>query len=48
MTAWAGGVRDIIPGRKQLSDFDGIVKEWKSSVGDTIRKENLDARAASR
>jgi putative aldouronate transport system substrate-binding protein len=48
MTAWSDGVRDVILGRKPMSDFDTIVKEWKSSVGDTIRKEYLDAMAATR
>jgi hypothetical protein len=31
-----------------MSDFDNIVKEWKSNVGDTIRKEYTDAMAAAR
>jgi hypothetical protein len=42
------GVRDIVLGRGPMSDFDGLVKEWKSSAGDSIRKEYLDATAAAR
>ena len=47
MTVWSDGMRDIILGRKQMSEYDTIVKEWKSNVGDTIRKEYTDAMAAA-
>jgi hypothetical protein len=30
-----------------MSEYDTIVKEWKSNVGDTIRKEYSDAMAAA-
>jgi putative aldouronate transport system substrate-binding protein len=48
MTAWSDGMRDILLGRKQMSEYDTIVKEWKSNVGDTIRKEYTDAMAAAK
>jgi len=31
-----------------MSDYDGIVKEWQNSVGETIRKEYTEAMAAAR
>lgn len=44
--------RGIVPGRKQMSEYDTIVdntvKEWTSSVGETIRKEYTDAMAAAK
>ena len=48
MTVWSDGMRDIILGRKPLSEYDSIVKEWKNNVGDTIRKEYADAMAAAK
>jgi putative aldouronate transport system substrate-binding protein len=48
MTVWSDGMRDVILGRKPISDYDTIVKEWKSNVGDTIRKEYADAMAAAK
>ena len=48
MTTWSDTVRDVLLGRKQLSDFDAAVKEWKGSVGDTIRKEYTDAMAGAK
>jgi putative aldouronate transport system substrate-binding protein len=48
MTTWSDGVRDVILGRKTMADYDTIVKEWKSNVGDTIRKEYMDAMAGAK
>jgi putative aldouronate transport system substrate-binding protein len=43
---WSDGVRDIILGRRPLSDYDGITKDWVSNAGDQIRKEFSDAMKA--
>jgi putative aldouronate transport system substrate-binding protein len=40
-------VSDVIAGRRPLSDFDGLVKTWQSTGGDTIRKEYQDALMAA-
>jgi putative aldouronate transport system substrate-binding protein len=40
---WSDGVRDIILGRRPLSDYDGITKDWVTNAGDQIRKEFSDA-----
>jgi putative aldouronate transport system substrate-binding protein len=37
---------DIVAGRRPLTDFDGLLKEWKTGGGDTIRGE-LEAVFAS-
>jgi putative aldouronate transport system substrate-binding protein len=42
------GVRDIIVGRRPMSDYDGLVADWRSGGGDTIRKEFQDALAAAK
>ena len=46
-TVFSDGVRDIILGRKPMSAYDGLVKEWASSAGDQMRKEYMDAMAAA-
>jgi putative aldouronate transport system substrate-binding protein len=38
---------DIVVGRRPFSDFDQIVKDWRSAAGDQIRKEYLGAFAAN-
>jgi len=40
------GVRDIIAGRRPMSDYDTLVKAWTSGGGEQIRKEFSDAIAA--
>ncbi|HEV7665896.1 MAG TPA: hypothetical protein VGQ62_20360, partial [Chloroflexota bacterium] len=42
------GVTDIIAGRRPVADFDQLVKDWQASGGEQIRKELLDAMAASK
>ncbi len=37
------GVVDIIVGRRLFSDYDSLVSDWRSAVGDQIRKEYLPA-----
>jgi putative aldouronate transport system substrate-binding protein len=44
--AFNDGVRDIITGRRQLSEYDGLVKDWVAAAGDQIRKEYTDAMGA--
>jgi len=36
---WSDGVRDIILGRRPLSDYDGLTQSWSRDAGDQIRKE---------
>lgn len=45
---WQDGVREIILGRTPMTDYDRITKEWATTAGDTIRKEFLDAMAATK
>ena len=40
------GVSDIVVGRSQLSDLDGLVKDWRQNGGDKSRSEYQDALAA--
>jgi putative aldouronate transport system substrate-binding protein len=40
------GVRDTIAGRRPMSDYDTLVKDWASSGGEQIRKEFSNAIAA--
>src|SRR5262249_17258247 len=40
--------REIVLGRRQLSELDGLVKKWQSDAGDQIRKEYQDALTANR
>ena len=41
------GLTDIVVGRRPLSDFDGLVKDWQTNGGETIRKEYMDSIAGS-
>lgn len=43
---FSDGVNEIILGHRPLTDYDGLVQQWRSSAGDQIRKEYLDAIAA--
>lgn len=38
-TAVNDGIKDIMAGRKSLSEFDGMVRTWRSGGGDQIRRE---------
>jgi len=42
------GVSDIIQGRRQISDLDGLITDWKNKAGDKMRSEFQDAIAASK
>jgi putative aldouronate transport system substrate-binding protein len=37
------GITDIIAGRRPISDYDQMVKDWQDNGGEQIRKELLDA-----
>ena len=41
------GLTDIVTGRRALSEYDGLVREWLSAVGTTAKKEYEDAYAAA-
>lgn len=41
------GLTDIVAGRRPVSDFDQLVKDWQSNGGEQIRRELQDALAAS-
>ena len=40
-------VVDVAVGRRPFSDWDQIVKDWRTAAGDQVRKEYLDAFAAA-
>jgi len=42
------GIRDIIAGRRQFSEYDQLVNEWKTNGGDQMRKEYQDAISAAK
>lgn len=46
-TFW-DGLRDVILSRRPLSDYDQLVAEWKSTAGDTVRKEYTDAMSSAK
>jgi putative aldouronate transport system substrate-binding protein len=43
---FADGMIDIVTGRRPLSDFDVLLREWKTGGGDTIRTELEQAFAS--
>jgi putative aldouronate transport system substrate-binding protein len=44
---FADGMIDIVTGRRPMSDFDVLLREWKTGGGDTIRGELEAAYAAA-
>ncbi len=40
-----GGAQDIIAGRRPLGDWDGLIQEWRSNGGTTIKNELADSYA---
>ena len=42
------GLNDIVLSRRPLSDYDQLVKDWQTNGGETVRKEFMDAIAASK
>jgi putative aldouronate transport system substrate-binding protein len=57
-TAWAkgqtadvhfqDGMIDIILGRRQMSEYDDLVKAWQTEAGEQVRKEFLDSMTAAK
>jgi putative aldouronate transport system substrate-binding protein len=45
--AFNDGVTDVVTGRRPLSDFDQIVKDWVQNGGDQIRTEFQQSMAAA-
>jgi putative aldouronate transport system substrate-binding protein len=39
LDALGGGAQDIIAGRRPMSDFDGLVQDWRSGGGNQIKDE---------
>jgi putative aldouronate transport system substrate-binding protein len=46
--AMSDGIADIVIGRSQLSDLDGLLKDWRNNGGDKARGEYQDALAAAK
>jgi putative aldouronate transport system substrate-binding protein len=46
--AFNDGVRDIMLGRRGMGEYDQLVSDWRTAAGDQIRKELMDAMAASK
>jgi putative aldouronate transport system substrate-binding protein len=42
------GMIDIILGRRQLSEYDGLVKAWQTEAGEAVRKEFMESMAAAK
>jgi putative aldouronate transport system substrate-binding protein len=41
------GLVDIVVGRRDMSDYDQLVKDWLAAGGEQIRKEYSESIAAS-
>jgi putative aldouronate transport system substrate-binding protein len=41
------GITDIVAGRRPLTDYDQLVRDWQASGGEQIRKELMDAMAGA-
>ena len=41
------GIIDIIVGRRPMSDYEQLIKEWQSNGGEQIRKEYTESIAAT-
>ncbi len=41
------GIVDIVVGRRPLSDFDQLIKDWEATGGEQIRKEYAESIAAA-
>jgi putative aldouronate transport system substrate-binding protein len=42
------GVADIVTGRTQLAELDGVVNQWRTNGGDKARAEYQEALAAAK
>ena len=41
------GLTDIIVGRRPMTDFDQLVKDWQANGGETIRQEYQQSISSS-
>jgi putative aldouronate transport system substrate-binding protein len=41
-------IQDMVAGRRPMSDYDGLVKDWRAGGGDQMRAEYEQAYAASK
>jgi hypothetical protein len=46
--AVAPAIQEIVAGRRPMSDYDGLVKDWRAGGGDQMRAEYEQAYAAAR
>jgi putative aldouronate transport system substrate-binding protein len=46
--AFVDGVNDVVAGRRPLSDYDGLVKDWAAAGGDQMRKEFQESMASGK
>jgi putative aldouronate transport system substrate-binding protein len=44
----SSGIADIVTGRRPMSDYDQLVKDWRNAGGDQIRSELEKAMAAAK
>jgi putative aldouronate transport system substrate-binding protein len=42
------GITDVMAGRRPITDFDGLVRDWRATGGDQIRSEYEQAIAAAK
>ena len=42
------GITDVLAGRRPMSDFDQVVKDWQNDGGNTIRTELEQSIAAAK
>jgi putative aldouronate transport system substrate-binding protein len=42
------GLIDLILGRRQMSEYDDLVKAWQTEAGETVRKELMESMAAAK
>lgn len=45
--AFYDGLSDLVQGRRPMTDYDGLVRDWRTNGGEQIRKEYSEALAAS-
>ena len=41
------GIVDIVVGRRELSEFDQVIKDWQANGGEQIRKEYQESIAGA-
>lgn len=44
---WYENLADIIAGRRPMSDYDGLLKDWQNAAGNQVRGELQQAYASS-